>query len=73
MTNEELKAALLNKTPVILTHADGHDGEYKCVTAIIYRAKNGRVDVSAELQDLNGRSVVICDPKKVREKVITSV
>ena len=68
MDNAELKAALLSAAPVILSHADGHDGEYKCVAAIVYRAKNGGILVSAELLDLNGRCVVNCDPKKIRLK-----
>ena len=66
MDNTELKAALLNELPVILTHADGHEGEYKCVSAVIYRKRGRRVKVSAEIQDRNGRSVVICDPAKLR-------
>ena len=68
MTNDELKAALLNKTPVILTNTDGHESEYKCVTAIIYRACNGGIVVKAELLDKNGRSVVVCNADKVRKK-----
>lgn len=68
MDNAELKAALLSRKPVILTHADGHDGEYKRVSAIVYREKNKRIIVSAELLDLNGHSVIICDPEKIRFK-----
>ena len=68
MDNAELKAALLSGKPVILTHNDGHEAEYKRVTAIIYRKKSGRVYVSAELLDINGRCVVTCDPAKVRLK-----
>lgn len=68
MTNDELKAVLLSAAPVILTHPDGSDGEYKRVSAIVYRANNGHISVSAELLDLNGRCVVNCDPKKVRLK-----
>lgn len=68
MSNEELKQSLLGKLPVILTHADGHEGEYKCVSAIIYRNKGGKIAVSAELLDKNENCVVCCDPKKVRLK-----
>ncbi len=68
MTNDELKAALLARSPVILTHTDGHAAEYSRVTAIIYRERNGRVDVSAEVLDKNGRGVVVCDPKKLAGK-----
>lgn len=43
MTNEELKAALVSGCPV-------ESGEivYKCVSAIIYRYRNGKLDISAE-------------------------
>ena len=73
MDNNELKAALIRQTPVILTHADGHESEYKRVSAIIYRAVKKHIVVTAELLDCNGRSVVICEPEKVREKVVTNV
>ena len=68
MTNDELKAALLARAPVIYTHTDGHAAEYSRVTAIIYRERNGGVVVSAEVLDTNGRSVVVCDPKKLTVK-----
>ena len=68
MDNAELKAALLSGKPVILHHADGHAGEYKRITAIVYRAKNGRISVSAELLDYNGHCFVNCDPKKIQIK-----
>lgn len=68
MDNVELKDALLSGKPIILTHTDGHDGEYKRVSAIVYRAHNKRIIVSAELLDLNGHSVIICDPKNIRLK-----
>lgn len=66
--NAELKAALLSGAPVILTHADGRESEYKSVTAIVYRAKRKRIFVTAEILDLNGRCVVHCDPEKLRLK-----
>lgn len=68
MDSEELKAALLDETPEILTDGYGQELEYKCVDAIIYRKKNGRIDVSAQLLDYCGRSVITCDPKKLRKK-----
>ena len=63
----ELRAALFDKTPVILTHTDGHESEYKCVSAIIYRVESGRIVATAELLDCNSNSVVVCDPRKIRK------
>lgn len=59
MTNEELKEALMSKCEV------KHKGiTYKCVSAIIYRNRNGKVDVSAEVTDrTQNKSVSIVDPK----------
>ena len=68
MNNADLKEALLNKKPVIYTNAEGVEAEYKCVSAIRYTEKNGRVDVSVEITDLNERSVTICKPEKLRYK-----
>lgn len=68
MTNDELKDALLSRSPVILTPTNSRAAEYSRVTAIIYRERNGAVVVSAEVLDTNGRSVVICDPKNLTVK-----
>ena len=54
MTAEEIKDALMKKYPVC---ANGI--EYKCVTAVIYRERNKRIVVSAELLDKNKNSVTI--------------
>ena len=61
MTNEELKQALMSECEV------RHKGIiYKCVSAIIYRKRNGKVDVSAELTDkVQNKSVSIVDPKAI--------
>lgn len=62
MTNEELKAALFSGCPV------EHGGiVYKCVSAIIYRCKNGELVISAELTDKNNNSVSIVEPSRVTE------
>ncbi len=62
MTNEQLKEALFSGCPV------EHNGiVYKCVSAIIYRNKSGKLDVTAELTDKNDNSVSIVDPKKIKE------
>lgn len=48
MTNDELKEALFSGCQV------EHRGiVYKCVSAIIYRNKGGKLDISAELLDKN--------------------
>lgn len=60
MTNDELKEAFMCECEV------AHKGiTYKCVSAIIYRRKNGKTIVSAELQDKKTNSVCIVAPKTV--------
>lgn len=61
MSNDELKQALMSQCEVT------HKGIiYKCVSAIIYRNKNGKIEVSAELTDRKqNKSVSIVDPKHV--------
>ena len=68
MDHEQLKNALLNKKPVIYTDKRGEESEYKCVSAIRYTEKNGRVVVSAEITDLYANSITVCDPEKLRYK-----
>lgn len=68
VNNDELKEALQSGRRVIYTHTDGREAEYKSVTAIIYRQRNGRIKVSAEIADLHAPSVIICDPAKLRFK-----
>lgn len=68
MTNEELKQALTSGREVVLTNEYGAEIEYSRVTAIVYRMKGGRISVSAELLDKCGRSVVLCDPQRIRAK-----
>lgn len=63
MTSEEIKDALLNKYPVC---ADGI--EYKCVTAVIYRERDGNIVVSAELLDKNQNSVTVVLLKNIEKK-----
>ena len=63
MTSEEIKDALLKKYPVI---ADGI--EYRCVTAVIYRERNGRIAVSGELLDKNKNSVTIVSLDKIEKR-----
>lgn len=62
MNNEELKSALLEPRPV------EHNGIiYKCVSAIIYRNKGGRLAISAEVQDMKSNSVCIVEAEKLKE------
>lgn len=68
MDNTSLKEALQSGEAVLLTNGDGSESEYKCVSAIVYRVRNGKIIVSAEVTDKNGRSVLFCDPQKLRLK-----
>lgn len=62
MSNEELKNALLSGFPV-----EYNGITYKCVTAIVYRNKGGKIDISAEVLDKNNNSVCYVDPKALKE------
>ena len=73
MTSEELKTALLNGRAVIYRapNSGGSELEYKRVSAVIYRADGmGGIRVTAEIEDRNGRSVVIADPARIRYKEV---
>lgn len=63
MTNEELKEALLQRFPVVCRGIT-----YDHISAIIYRATNGRIVVTAELMDKNGNSVTIAAPKNISKE-----
>lgn len=63
MTAEEIKDALMKKYPVC---AGGI--EYKRVTAVIYREKDGRIAVSAELLDKCKNSVTIVPLDKIEKR-----
>lgn len=67
MTNEELKAALFSGCPVVADSPLYGKIEYKCVSAIIYRNKGGKLDISAELLDKNNNSVSIVNPANIKE------
>ncbi len=62
MSNDELKAALFSGCPV-----ESGGVVYKCVSAIIYRNKGGKLAISAELMDKNNNSVSIVNPDRVKE------
>lgn len=63
MTGEEIKDALLKKSPVC---ANGI--EYKCVTAVIYREQDKKIVVSGELLDRCGHSVTIVPLDKIERR-----
>ena len=63
MTAEEIKDALFKKYPVC---ANGI--EYKCVTAVIYRERDGRIAVSGELLDRCKNSVTIVPLDKIEKR-----
>ena len=73
METSELKTALLNGRAVINRAPGSGDTEleYKRVSAVIYRADGmGGIRVTAEIEDRNGRSVVIADPARIRYKEV---
>lgn len=65
MTSQELKQALVNRKPVIFKRVNGDRLEYAYISGIIYRMKNGKLDVSAELMDKSFHSVTIVSPSQV--------
>ena len=66
MTSEELKAALINRKPVVVRSNKRDTLRYKCVTAIRYVLdKNGKTAVQAELLDNNSNSVTITKASEV--------
>ena len=62
MTNSELKDALMDGRKVVFGGI-----EYDRVNAIIYRQKDGGIDVTAELLDRHQNCVVIASPVKIQE------
>ncbi len=68
MNNEELKEALVSGRPVIHNMALLGKLEYKRVSAIIYRHRSGKLEITAELEDKCGHSVTIVDPKQISFK-----
>lgn len=65
MTAESLKEALLNHSDVVFN--DPYAGEcHGRITAVIYREKNGKIVVSAEMQDKKApHSVIIAKPERL--------
>ena len=67
MTGEEMKAALSNNDPVLYKTREGAEMEMR-MFGIVYRS-NGRggIQVSAELLDKTGRSVILCKPQDIKK------
>ena len=67
MTNDELKEALQSGRRVIYTYPDGREAEFAFVSQIIYSRRNGGIEVSAQIKDINAASsFIVCDPKRLR-------
>ena len=63
MTNQELKNALLDETPV------KHNGiSYARISGITYRKGKTGIEIFAELMDKSGRSVTIVNGKDVEKE-----
>jgi hypothetical protein len=69
MNNEELKDALLNQKAVIFTTNDGTEIHCPFVDAVVYKAKNKRIVVSAVVVDQNGKCHYNCKPTQIRFEV----
>lgn len=68
MSNDELKQALLDRSAVIARIDSIGDVPCAYVSAIVYRVCGGKLVIQAEVMDMNERSVMIVDPKKLRKK-----
>lgn len=62
MTKTEARNAFTQKIPVM------HNGiEYAYISALIYRMKDQRMVITAEMMDKSGGSVTIADIKRITE------
>ena len=60
MTTEETKSAFFKGVPV------KYNGiRYNCISALIYRRKQSKMVLEAELFDRCGHAIIIADPNKV--------
>ena len=67
MNAEELKNALLSGCPVEYKSLDNTRIKFKCVSAIIYRNKGGKISISAEVADRKAKSVCIVAIDRLKE------
>lgn len=65
MTSDEAKQAFFNGDPV-----ESQGTTYRCISALIYRRKDGKTVLSLELQDKNRNSVTIADCERVHPAAI---
>lgn len=66
MTNEELKAALKSRKPVIFRSSRYGEIKYKCINAIRYTLdKTDNIMIQAELLDYNNNSITTANGKEV--------
>lgn len=65
MTSDEAKQAFFNDDPV-----ESQGITYRCISALIYRRKDGKTVLSLELQDKNRNSVTIADCERVHPAAI---
>lgn len=68
MSNDELKQALFDRSPVIARFDSIGDVPCAYVSAIVYRVCGGNLRIQAEVMDLNERSIMIVEPKNLRKK-----
>lgn len=66
MEIDELKTALLSQRHVVVKRPLLGEIFRAEITAVIYRRKNGKIDVSVETKDAYANSVAISDPSSVR-------
>ena len=69
MTGEELKEAFLRGVPVQFTVDTMPNTIMRAesIDAIIYRRIHGKLTVSAELRDGNGRTIYIVPSRRIKE------
>lgn len=65
MTHEEAKKAYFSGTPVL--YASTWDGiiRCECITALIYRKKDSKQIVQAELRERGGKGVIVANIEKI--------
>lgn len=65
MTSDEAKQAFFSGDPV-----ESQGITHRCISALIYRRKDGKTVLSLELQDKNRNSVTIADCERVHPAAI---
>ncbi len=61
MNNAEIKNALYSKVGVV------HNGiRYACISAVIYRVENGKLQISGEMRSISGNSVTVAPVERIK-------